>query len=154
MPSISLQPQTYQPTHQRDVSDASSVYDSENRASKHLSNGSAYNFSFPENSNRNSVALNTVKEEASSKEQSRRPSVSNSLLAPSSTTSNQTHETRLSEFYDAYYRHSQIGVASTEPTKRPNQLNFTHPTIVEVPSPLASPNPRMSTDQADIAWSR
>ncbi|KAF2187396.1 hypothetical protein K469DRAFT_705084 [Zopfia rhizophila CBS 207.26] len=125
------------------MSDASSVY-SDKRMSTHRhkrsnSSGSSfsYNYSFPENSTRNSVALST-----STKEQSRRPSASSSLHPASSTQSNGTSDPRFSEFYDAYYRHSQLGVAQRTDVKRPNQLNLTQPTIIEVPSPMASPMPQ------------
>lgn len=147
---VRLLPQTYQPAHQRVISDSSSVYGDQNRASMHRASSSmesAYNFSFPGNSNRNSVTQQSMKE------QGRRPSASSSFLAPESTTSSQTAEPRLSEFYDAYYRHSQLGVAtSTDAPRRPNMLNLTQPTIVEVPSPQPSPNPRTSVHQPGVAW--
>lgn len=143
---IRLQPHAYQPTHQRYRSDASSVY-SQNRMSTHQHKHSnstdiSYNYSFPEHSSRNSLALSAPKEH------SRRPSAASSLLAPGSTTSNQTNDPRFSEFYDSYYRHSQLGVASKmEAPKRPKDLNMTQPTIVEVPSPIPSPNPQASLAQ-------
>lgn len=103
--------------------------------------GSYYNYSFPENSDRNSTSLSTGKE-----------SVSSSLLAPGSSHSNQTNDPRLSEFYDAYYRHSQLNpVQKAEAVKRPNQLNLAQPTIVEVPSPLASPQPGATGSQPGMA---
>jgi hypothetical protein len=136
-----LLPQTYQPTHMRDMSDASSVYSNLKRTSTHQSSDStdsSYNFSFPEDSNRNSSAL------GSTTAQSGQPSASSSLAVPGSTTSNQTNDPRLSEFYDAYYRHSTMGPPNGEGPKRPTQLNLTQETIVEVESPLPSPNPQTS----------
>lgn len=150
---IRLQPSTYQPyqpyqappsksNHQRDESDTS-TYSNQNRASTHQHNKSnstdfSYNYSFPDNSNRNSAAL-TV----STKEPSRRPSASSSLNVPGASQNGaaQPQDPRLSEFYDAYYRHSQLVAPSKDSSKRPNQLNLTEPTIEEVPSPLPSPSP-------------
>lgn len=110
-----------------------------NRNSTHQpsnSTDSTYNFSFPENSSRNSVTL------SSSKDDSRRPSASSSLLAPgSASTTNQQSDPRFSEFYDAYYRNSMLPpAASTDASKRPGNLNLQE-TITEVDTPLPSPNP-------------
>ena len=96
-----LQPQTYQPNHQRDGSDASSVYSAHRMSTHQHKNSSStdmsFNYSYPENSNRNSASLNPP-----SKDSSRRPSDSSSLLAPGSAASNdKTHDPRFSEFYDA-----------------------------------------------------
>lgn len=96
----------------------------------------SYNYSFPTTSGRNSATL-TV----STKEPSRRPSASSSLNVPGSSQqqNGQPSDPRLSEFYDAYYRQSQLIAPSKEPSKRPNQLDLSQ--IEEVPSPLPSPNP-------------
>lgn len=147
---VRLLPRTYEPSHQRDISGASSVYsDKRTSAYQHErtnSTGSYYNYSFPENSSRNSVAL------TGSKEPSRRPSQSSSLLAPASMNSTQTNDPRFSEFYDAYYRHSQLNPGQKlDAPKRPNPLNITQPTIVEVPSPLPSPLPPRSADRPGTA---
>lgn len=154
---VRLLPQTYQPSHQRDLSSASSIY-SDKRTSTYqghhkrtTSSGSAYNYSFPENSSRNSTVA------AASKEPSRRPSASSSLLAPGSSQSNQTNDPRFSEFYDAYYRYSQLNPgqkpdgSKNDASKRPNQLNLSQPTIVEVPSPLPSPHPQATPNQPGVA---
>jgi len=45
-------------------------------------------------------------------------------------------ESRLSEFYDAYYRNSQVGPVQILDAKR---VVGRHSTIVEVDTPLASP---------------
>jgi hypothetical protein len=48
-------------------------------------------------------------------------------------------EQRLSEFYDAYYRHSQIAPDAPVVPADGNRLVARHSTIVEVDTPLASP---------------
>lgn len=149
---VRLLPQAYQPeNHKRDASDASSLYSNHYKTNTHQhksSNSSdlSYNNPFLDNLNRNSSSLGT------SKEHSRQLSVSNSLLNPGTTAGKENSDPRLSEFYDAYYRHSQLGVASkAEAPKRPAQINVTQPTIAEVPSPLPSPNPSTSLVQSGVA---
>ena len=135
------------------MSAASSVY-SQNRVSVHQHKASnstdlSYNYSFPEHSNRNSTNLAT-----SSSEESRRPSASSSLLAPGSSASkeSQPNDPRFSEFYDAYYRHSQLGTATkAEAPRRPQHMDLSQMTIVEVPSPLPSPNPSTGLMQPGMA---
>jgi hypothetical protein len=106
----------------------------------------SYNFSFPQHSDRNSAMLSSVNEESD------RSRVSSSFLAPSSAKGNQTNDPRFSEFYDAYYRNSQIGpVSSADGAKRPNQLDLTQETIAEVDSPLPSPNPHATSNEAGKA---
>lgn len=143
-----LQPTTYQPSHERKTSSASSTYSQENQTSQHQRSGSdsqasssSYNYSFPGYSTRNSTAASP----AASREQSRRPSASSSLRPGSIIAGGgSTSDPRFSEFYDAYYRHSQLNVAQkAEAPKRPAQLQLTQPTIVEVPTPLSSPAPLM-----------
>lgn len=108
------------------------------------STDSNYNFSFPKNSNRNSVAAGATKEEETI--------VASSMLAPSSARSGQTNDPRFSEFYDAYYRKSQLGpISGTDGAKRSNQLNITQDTIAEVDSPLPSPNPQTSSKAPGVA---
>ena len=130
-PPIQLQPTRYQPSHQRDLSSASSTYSLENKTSQHQrlksdSQNSSYNYSFPNHYTCSSTAASP----SVSREESRR------LSAASSS------DSRFSEFYDAYYRHSQLNAAQkAEVTKRPTQLHLTQPAIVEVPSPLLSPAP-------------
>lgn len=127
--SIRLQPVAYQPVHQRDTSNASSIY-SDKRTStyngQHERSDSAesYNYSFPEHSSRNSIGHVL-------KETDRNPNQSGGLLAPSKGDKN---DPRFSEFYDSYYRQSLYGgSAQTDASKRPNQPDET---IDEVPSPL------------------
>jgi hypothetical protein len=48
-------------------------------------------------------------------------------------------EQRLSEFYDAYYRHSQMAPDAPVAPADGNRLVARHSTIVEVDTPLASP---------------
>ncbi|KAF2875225.1 hypothetical protein BDV95DRAFT_311417 [Massariosphaeria phaeospora] len=137
--SYRLQPRIYQPTHQRDTSNASSVY-SDKRKSQHYEPNNpsiSYDYPFPEVSNGNSASL------AANKEASAPASISSTLHPPGSSTSEQTHDSRLSEFYEAYYRHSQYAnVLSSDASMRPTIANATQPTIVEVPSPLPSPKPQ------------
>jgi len=147
---VRLLPQTYQPTqtsaHTRERSDASSIYSSHNRMSTHKasdSTDSSYNFSLPKHANRNSVALSAMKKEE--------PSAAGTLLVLSSANGNQVNDPRSSEFYDAYYRQSQLGPISTDGAKRPNQLTLAQDTIAEAESPLPSPNPRMSTKPPGVA---
>jgi len=120
------------------MSNASSIY-SENRMStlgnqRNRSDSESsfgYNYSSAEASARNSVL-----------QPGHRKSISSSMLDPSSASGNsgQSHDPRFSEFYDAYYRHSQLVTSSKpETSKRPGQLNLTDETIEEVPTPLASP---------------
>jgi hypothetical protein len=144
-----LQPQTYAPNHQRDGSDASSIYSSGNRLStyqtyqayqKHAdrsasaASSESNHFSSTDESNRTSVVLSTEKEAE------RRPSQSSSLLPPGPSSSLQPggneKDYRVSEFYDAYYRNSQIGPAQTVEAKRPVDRQST---IMEVESPMPSP---------------
>lgn len=133
------------------MSDASSVYSSHNRMSTrmstHMSNNStdsSYNFSLPKHANRNSVALSATKEGE--------PNAAGSLLAPSLARGSQTNDPRFSEFYEAYYRNSQLGpISSTDGAKRPNQLNIAQDTIAEVESPLPSPNPQTWSKPPGVA---
>jgi hypothetical protein len=135
------------------MSTASSVY-SQNRVSVYQhkasdSTDSSYNYSFPEHSNRNSTALAT-----SPSEENRTPSANSSLLAPGSAASkeSQSNDPRFSEFYDSYYRHSQLGtVTKAEVPRRPGQIDLSQTTIVEVPSPLPSPNPSTRLMQPGMA---
>lgn len=132
---VRLQPQAYQPqpTHQRDASDASSVYSNANR----LSTWQQQRMSTIDYSLNNTASSNADQYDgglsASSAEDSRRPN--SSLNVPG-----KPHDPRLSEFYDAYYRQSQLGLPSKD-GKRPNQLDLAQDTIAEVESPLPSPNP-------------
>jgi hypothetical protein len=65
---------------------------------------------------------------------------SSSLQPGGSTNNQQSNDPRFSEFYDAYYRHSQLMPSSkNEVPKRPGQLDLSEETIAEVPTPLASP---------------
>ncbi|CAI6337310.1 unnamed protein product [Periconia digitata] len=106
-PTIVLPPTTGESTHQRETSDASSMY-SYKRNSKHLSVGA-------------------------SKEANRQSATNNSLLAPNSASDahRDPNDPRFSEFYDAYFRNSII----RDPTKKSDRLSLT-PAIVEESSPV------------------
>ena len=73
------------------------------------------------------------------KEGDRRPSQTTSHLAP--TTASTLHpggsqDPRLSEFYESYYRNSQVGLPQVvEPTHLTNRQS----TIIEVETPMPSP---------------
>ncbi|KAF1942806.1 hypothetical protein EJ02DRAFT_157013 [Clathrospora elynae] len=159
IPTFQIQPTAYSPTttqhrqHNRDESDASSRYSgggnnrhstfqayqafqthedrSTSAASKASTESYNYNLSSSDGSGRTSVLLSSDK--ASSDTESR-PSHVSALLVPGQLAAK---DARLSEFYDAYYRNSQIGVpmpvgGETKPVERQS-------TIVEVDSPLPSP---------------
>ncbi|KAF1961975.1 hypothetical protein CC80DRAFT_543344 [Byssothecium circinans] len=148
-PVLILPATTYEPSHKRDESDASSVYSDKRNSTyqfpapafastsashQRTTSTGSYNYSFPGSSDRNSVALGVA-----SKEGGRRQSSANSsLLAPGSTHSKDSNDPRFSDFYDAYYRNSHL---VKDAPRRPDPIN-TEPTIVEVPTPLASPAPR------------
>ncbi|TKA62556.1 hypothetical protein B0A49_09746, partial [Cryomyces minteri] len=74
-------------------------------------------------------------------ERNSRPSPSHtpapSTSTPTVSNTSGTHDLRISELYDAYYRRSQ---QLPEPSKRPKELLVS--TIEEVPSPLPSPRGR------------
>ncbi|KAF1847596.1 uncharacterized protein K460DRAFT_363662 [Cucurbitaria berberidis CBS 394.84] len=144
-----LQPRSHAPTHKRDESDASSLYSNGNRLSTYQAyqayqkdadrSASAastesynYNFSSTDESGRTSVAL------PNDKDGERRPSQSSSLLAPGLMPNGQSsnQDSRLSEFYDAYYRNSQIVSAQPVEMKR---IVDRKSTIMEVDSPMPSP---------------
>ncbi|KAF2634613.1 hypothetical protein P280DRAFT_235008 [Massarina eburnea CBS 473.64] len=125
-PVLILPTTTYEPTHKRDQSGASSVY-SEKRSSTYQHEGPN-----PTGSNRNSVALG-----ATSTETKRQSSANSSLLTPGSTNGKDYNDPRFSEFYDAYYRNSQL---IKDGPKRPEHIH-TEATIAEVPTPLSSPAP-------------
>jgi hypothetical protein len=131
---VILQPLTYQPTHRRDESDASSVYTDKRTSTYHYRSASndSINYSLPYQPSRTSTAYPTNEQG--------RLSVSSSLQAPGSAQGSTT-ESRLSEFYDAYYRQSTLFVPPKTEGKRPNQLTLAPPTIVEVPTPDGSPMP-------------
>jgi len=134
---VKLLPLTYTPTHGREASE-SSVYSERrwtyqrNRSASTDSNTSL-NYSLPHYTSQSTSAP--------TKEQ-RRLSTSSYLQAPASASSNA--ESRLSDFYDAYYRQSTLVVAQKGDGKRPNQLSLAPPTIVEVPTPVGSPMPPQS----------
>lgn len=113
---------TAAPTHQREGSDASSVY-SENR---HSAYQSYQQYQSLDRSN-----------SSASVKAPRAPS--HLLDLPEGA----VKEARLSEFYDAYYRQSQILGLDAKPVVVDRQS-----TIVEVESPLPSPLPNKSFGQA------
>jgi hypothetical protein len=127
--AMMLLPQAYQPVHQRDTSGSRTGIYSDKRNStikaKHertTSTGSRYNFSFPENSARNC------------KESPYNPVSMSSLAPPSS--KDRANDPRFSEFYEAYFRNSQLspGLKFDTSVESPTQ-----PTITGIPSPLPSP---------------
>ncbi|KAF1830886.1 hypothetical protein BDW02DRAFT_591533 [Decorospora gaudefroyi] len=149
---IRLQPRTYSPSHQRDGSDASSIYSGGDRlstfqtyhayhkdankkaahpslstASKTSTESRNYDFASANEPSRASVMAPQVKDGE------QRPSLSNNHLAPAQATNK---DTRLSEFYEAYYRNSHIGPAQPVDAKRPLDRKST---IEEVDSPMPSP---------------
>ncbi|KAH9866503.1 hypothetical protein J1614_008193 [Plenodomus biglobosus] len=145
-----LQPRTYAPSHQRDASDASSVYSNGYRLStfqayqayQKQGDGSAsatsndtYSNSSTDHSGHKSVMLSTENDGERRSSQSN----SNAQLAPTSTSLLQPgvpNDSRLSEFYEAYYRHSHIAPAHTVDA---NPDFARQSTIMEVDSPVPSP---------------
>lgn len=112
-----------------------STLDPQRKRSDTAESAYSYNYNFHETSDRNSIA-----QPPSNEKEGHRKSVSSSLHPNGSTTSNQSSDPRFSEFYDAYYRHSQLVTSSkNDVQKRPGQLDLSDQTIVEVPTPLASP---------------
>ncbi|KAL1643895.1 hypothetical protein SLS58_004569 [Diplodia intermedia] len=139
-----LQPTVYTPQHKRDVSASESAYstDSLNRRSS---------VSSAETVTEEPLAATKLGLERSDSMSSRRQSIgANSLMPPPSPNPGSTD--RFSDFFDAYYRHSQsmdpsVEVGRVETLAIPPR----HSTIVEVPTPLASPMPnsnRMSVQMA------
>jgi hypothetical protein len=123
-----LLPKTYQPAHQRDTSKSSSIY-SEKRTSTVQSNHER-NFSLPENAQRNSTMLKASKEPVAT---------SSSALAPLPS-HDATNDPRFSEFYDAYFRNSQLNFGLRFDAPGHNRVD-PPPAITEVPSRLPSPQP-------------
>jgi hypothetical protein len=142
------------PAHKRIESDASSTY-SQNRLSTFdaykayqkqadrstsAASNDTFNFSSTDESRGTSVVMSVDPEE-------RRPSQSSSHLAPAAPNG---QDSRLSEFYDAYYRNSQVGPVQTVEAKR---VVGRHSTIVEVDTPLASPMfPKPMQHQPGVAF--
>ncbi|KAF4313779.1 hypothetical protein GTA08_BOTSDO00611 [Botryosphaeria dothidea] len=151
--TYTLQPTVYVPTHSRDVSMSASEYSTNSRRRSSVSS--------IETLTHEASAASKIGLARSDSAASRRHSVgANSLMPPPSP--NTASKDRFSEFFDAYYRHSQsmagpeasygYEVARTETLAIPR-----HSTIVEVPSPLAtplaSPNPykkRMSVRVSEV----
>ncbi|OJD36093.1 uncharacterized protein BKCO1_13000113 [Diplodia corticola] len=132
-----LQPSVYVPQHKRDVSASESAYstDSLRRRSSVSSAETVTGEALP--------ATTKFGLERSDSMSSRRHSIgANSLMPPPSP--NPAGTDRFSEFFDAYYRHSQSMVGS-EPSVEAVRVETLaiprHSTIVEVPTPLASPMP-------------
>jgi len=154
----SAQPTSLAPTHTRDSSaslysqtrlstfDAYQAYQKQAGRSTSAASNDRYNFSSSDDSRSTSVAM---------KDGDRRPShPDSSLSAPSykpetrlslaPTAQDSTRlsiapngqEQRLSEFYEAYYRNSQMQPIQLVDAKR---IVGRHSTIVEVETPLASP---------------
>ncbi|KNG46219.1 hypothetical protein DDE82_006804 [Stemphylium lycopersici] len=140
---LQLQPRTYSPHHERDGSDASSIYSSGNR----LSSFQTYQ-AYQKDADKKEVEKQKVGRPASAwteetgltsmfgstkGEGERQPSQSSHLLAPGQG----GKDTRLSEFYEAYYRNSHIG--SMQPGESSQPTVDRQSTIMEVDTPLASP---------------
>ncbi|KAH6877681.1 hypothetical protein BKA58DRAFT_80328 [Alternaria rosae] len=147
-PQPQLQARTYSPHHERDASDASSIYSSGNRLSTFQAY-QAYQEAAQKKDSHNQVlqkhkagrsasAASTVESGHTSilastdDETERRPQSSN-LLAPGQ----QGQDSRLSEFYEAYYRNSHLGPA--QPVEDKKQFADRQSTIMEVDTPMASP---------------
>lgn len=146
-------PQTLASTHKRDESDASSMY-----SQTRLSTYDAYQAYQNQAEHSNSAASNDTYNISSTDDESRGTLVNMSsddshLGAPTAQDSRLSlapktfdpsrlsvapngQEQRLSEFYDAYYRNSQISPVQGVDAKR---TVGRHSTIVEVETPLASP---------------
>ncbi|KAF2008599.1 hypothetical protein BU24DRAFT_456136 [Aaosphaeria arxii CBS 175.79] len=137
---ILLQPRTYQPnsTHYRDDSNASNFHSSANKSKTHRPKRSnstdfSFNFAIP------NAGLNLTT--SSDHDDNRRPSLSSSLNVPGIPQPGQASESRLSglsEFYDAYYRQSQLSIPAKE-QMRPQHHNVVGSPIFEVDSALPSP---------------
>jgi hypothetical protein len=152
----------YSPSHERDGSDASSIYSGGNRLSTFqayqayqkeankkdtdrlyrsasAASSETYNLSSTDGSGRTSIL-------AVSTDNDQRPKSSN-LLAPGPG----GKDTRLSEFYEAYYRNSTLGPA--QPVDSSKQATNRQSTILEVDSPMASPMfPMPKTQQPGAAY--
>jgi len=143
-----LQARTYSPHHERDGSDASSIYSSGNRLSTFQAYQAYQEAAQKKDSHtqvlqkqkpgRSASAASTVESGHTSilastdDEAERRPHSSN-LLAPGQ----QGQDARLSEFYEAYYRNSHLGLA--QPVDGKTQFADRQSTIMEVDTPMASP---------------
>ncbi|KAK0659662.1 hypothetical protein DIS24_g3912 [Lasiodiplodia hormozganensis] len=131
-----LQPTVYVPQHKRDVSASESAYstDSLHRRSSVSSVETVTEETLP------ATKIDLARTDSMD---SRRNSIGgNSLMPPPSP--NPSSKDRFSEFFDAYYRNSQSMVGS-EPSFELARVETLavprHSTIVEVPTPLASPMP-------------
>jgi hypothetical protein len=153
------QPQALGATHKRDESDASSLYSQtrlstfdayqafqkqEVRSTSAASNDT-YNFSSTDDSRGTSMVYSQGERGPSESEaqlSAPQPQNSRLSLAPNAPDSSRLsvapngQEQRLSEFYDAYYRNSQLNPIQAVDAKR---TVGRHSTIVEVETPLASP---------------
>ncbi|CAN9337284.1 unnamed protein product [Alternaria alternata] len=146
---VQLQARTYSPHHERDGSEASSIYSSGNRLStfqayqasqEDAPKPDSYDQAWQKQQTRRSAsAASTVESGHTSilastdDEAERRPSHASTLLAPGQG----GKDTRLSEFYEAYYRNSHMG--STQPVDVKKQYAERQSTIMEVDTPVASP---------------
>ncbi|KAL6705464.1 hypothetical protein ACN47E_006729 [Coniothyrium glycines] len=136
-------PKVHALNHQRDGSDASSIYSSGNRlstfqayqayqkqadrsASATSSESYNYNFSSSDRSNRTSTIISN---------EDRRPSQASSSLAPGSSQPG-GQDARFSDFYDVYYRNSVVPPQGMDVKKTVIERQST---IIEVDSPMPSP---------------
>lgn len=154
---------SFETNHKRGESDASSIY-SENRLSTfstYLANqkrATRSSLAAPNDSNYYGYPSmdGTITSSTESKEGDRKPGHASTFLTPSAAQGNgsrlsvqpssnesrlsvmpQGNESRLSEFYDAYYRNSQIAPLPPVEVKRTH--NERQSTIMEVDTPMASP---------------
>ena len=119
---VMLLPQTYRPVHQRDTSDSSSIY-SEKRSSR-----------VEPRHERDSLVLPLSQKPS-------QPAASNATLAPLPT-HDAANDPRFSEFYDAYFRNSQLNFGlklDGSGPSRPDQ----QPTIMEIPSQPSSQDTKL-----------
>lgn len=133
---VILQPTVYVPTHNRDVSVSASDYSTDSRRRSSLSS--------VETLTHETLPATKIGITRSDSTASRRHSIgANSLMPPPSP--NPSSKDRFSDFFDAYYRHSQSMADSEQTTEivRVDTLAIPrYSTIVEVPTPLGSPMPQ------------
>lgn len=149
------QPTSLAPTHTRDSSaslysqtrlstfDAYQAYQKQADRSTSAASNDTYNFSSSDDSRSTSVAMNDGDRRPSQplsapsyKPDSRLSLAPNAQDASRLSIAPNGQEQRLSEFYDAYYRNSQMQPIQSVDAKR---IVGRHSTIVEVETPLASP---------------
>jgi len=106
---ILLLPKAYQPSHQRDDSDASSVYSNRRTSVYKPQHGSSDSIESMTDSKRKSITIAANVDDVQRKSQ---------LFAPSSSTDKKA-DPRFSEFYDSYFRHSMVNSGQTTELPKP-----------------------------------